>query len=293
MRVSFIHGGGKSMASYRYRAAIPAEGMGASINDLTADVLVFSKPMPRELDIAMRAVDAGRAVVADFCDDHFERFPEYKRFSRLAHVAACPTEAMARRIKYYDFLADPMVVPDPYEYAEEAPHCAGDEVLWFGHKVNLHSLMRVREHIRRPLTVVSNAPGTIPWSHDAMPEHFAKADIVILPATADYKSPNRAVEAIRQGCFVVAEWHPSLQHIPGIFIGDILEGIEWAIRNPSEANSRTLRAQEYVRKKYSPQTVASAWKSLCEKARSRSISAAGTAYGRAGSTLTASTSVQT
>jgi len=281
------------MASYRYRAAIPASVIGASLNELDADVLIFAKPMPAELELAMRAVQAGRAVLVDFCDDHFERFHWYKRFSRLAHVATCPTEAMARIVKHHDFLADPQVVPDPYEYPEEAPHCAGDEVLWFGHKTNLPSLERVRRHIRRPLTVVSNAPGTVPWSHDSMPEHFAKADIVIIPATAGYKSPNRAVEAIRQGCFVVAEWHPSIQHIPGIFVGNILEGIEWAIQNPSEANSRTLRAQQYVTERYSPQTVGDAWKSLCEKASSRSISAAGTAYGPGGSTLTASTSAQT
>jgi hypothetical protein len=47
---------------------------------------------------------------------------------------------------------------------------------------------------------------------------------VVIPATAPYKSANRAIEAIRQGCFVVAEPHPALEGFP-IYIGNIKHAI--------------------------------------------------------------------
>ena len=94
-----------------------------------------------------------------------------------------------------------------------------------------------------------------------MPGEFAQADIVILPATVGYKSPNRAIEAVRQGCFVVAEPHPSLEGFPGIWVGDIKEGIEWARQNPKSANELTLKAQAWT-ENFAPALVASAWSRL-------------------------------
>jgi hypothetical protein len=66
------------------------------------------------------------------------------------------------------------------------------------------------------LRVVSNFEGAIPWSKETMLEEFARADIVVIPTTASYKSANRAIEAIRQGCFVVAEPHPALEGFPDL-----------------------------------------------------------------------------
>ena len=275
--ISFLHRGGETMASYRYRAAIPAAELGASINDPSADVLVFAKPMPEEVEEAKSAKDDGRVVIVDFCDDHFDREPYYEQMARLADAVTAPTAEMARRIPVVVH-----VIPDPYEYPEVAPHCHGNRVLWFGHAVNIRSLVRVLPKVTGQLKAVSNVPWAVPWSPETMLREFAHADIVILPATADYKSPNRAVEAIRQGCFVVAETHPSINNFPGIWIGDIKEGIEWAQQNQSEANERTAQAQSFVRNAYSPRIVASAWRNLCEKERSRCTSVPALATGAAG-----------
>jgi hypothetical protein len=113
--------------------------------------------------------------------------------------------------------------------------------------------------------VVGNFGGAIPWSISTMYDQFAGADIVILPGTEPYKSANRAVEAIRQGCFVVAEPHPAWNDIPGIWIGNIKEGVEWTGAHCTEANQRTLEAQSYVMEKFSPQTVASLWKTIIQQ----------------------------
>ena len=257
-RISFIHSGDETAASYRYRAATPAKWLGGSLNDLTADTLVFAKPQANELMDMARAKARGAWVVVDFCDDHFD-WVHYADALRLADAVTCPTQAMAARIK--ELGKDAVVVPDGYESQQFTPHCNGTNLLWFGHAVNKHSLERIMPDLEGyQLRVVSNFGGTIPWSPEVMDVEFARADIVVLPATDEKKSSNRTLEAIRRGCFVVAEPHPAINHIPGIWLGNIKEGIEWARQNRQEANQRTGTAQRFVATAYSRQTLAPVWK---------------------------------
>jgi len=202
-----------------------------------------------------RAKARGAWVVVDFCDDHFD-WVHYKEALRLADAVTCPTEAMAQIIKGHG--RDAMVIADPYEYPEAKPHYNGVNLLWYGHAVNRHSLERVMPDLEGyPLRVVSNFGGAIPWSHETMLEEFARTDIVIIPKTEEYKSPNRAIEAIRQGCFVVAEPHPSLKDFP-IWLGDIKEGIEWT--KQQNVNELIFKAQKFVTEWYTPKILIDKWK---------------------------------
>ena len=253
-RVSFIHWGDKTSASWRYRAKIVSEGW-ASLNDLTADTLIFAKPQANELMDMAKAKARGAWVIVDFCDDHFD-WVHYKEALRLADAVTCNTEVMAKIIKEHG--RDATVIGDPYEYPEEKPHCNGLNLLWYGHAVNKHSLERILPELEGyNLRVVSNFGGAIPWSHETMLEEFAKADIVLMPATAEYKSPNRAVEAIRQGCFVVSERDLG---IPGIYVGNIKEGIEWTQTQKMEKHIG--KAQKYVRESFTPKILIDKWKTL-------------------------------
>jgi hypothetical protein len=257
------------MASYRYRAEMPAKSLGVSLNDTKARTLIFAKPLPGDPELARGA----ERVIVDVCDDHLQT-ELYQAMLAGAQTVTCPTPVLAQRIP------GALVVPDAYEFEEALPHCAGAKLLWFGHSSNFKTLVRVAPKLTRyPLRVVSNVSGSIPWSLPTMRAEFAYADIVILPATKDYKSPNRAIEAVRQGCFVVAEPHPSLD-IPGIWIGDIAEGVRWAKHNLTEANERTRQAQDYVKRRYSPETQACAWRKVLGL---DSTSAAASASGPAGS----------
>jgi uncharacterized Rossmann fold enzyme len=256
-RVSFIHWGDKNSASWRYRAKIVSEGW-ASLNDLTADTLIFAKPQANELMDMARAKARGAWVIVDFCDDHFD-WVHYKEALRLADAVTCPTEAMAKIIKEHG--RDATVIGDPYEYPEAKPHCNGFNLLWYGHAVNKHSLERILPNLEGyNLRVVSNFGGAIPWSHETMLEEFAKADIVLMPATAEYKSPNRTVEAIRQGCFVVSERDLG---IPEIYVGNILEGIKWT--QTQNVNQRISKAQKFVMDEFSPKTLIDKWKTLTKQ----------------------------
>tara|TARA_R110000868_G_scaffold176513_3_gene414239 strand:- start:10078 stop:11724 length:1647 start_codon:yes stop_codon:yes gene_type:complete len=262
-RVSFIHWGSDKDASYRYRARTPAQELGASLNDFTADTLVFSKPQADELMKMARAKARGAWVVVDFCDDHFD-WVHYKDALKLADAVTCPTQAMADRIK--ELGRDASVIPDPYEYTHMLPHCNGINLLWYGHGVNRASLQRILPDIDGyPLRVVSNFGGTIPWSHETMLREFAMADMVLIPFTEKYKSNNRTLEAIMQGCFVVAEPHPALEGIPGIWIGNIKEGIEWTRQNLAAARLKTSEAQKYVMDEYSPKTLGAMWRKAIQR----------------------------
>ena len=256
-RVSFIHWGDKTSASWRYRAKIVSEGW-ASLNDLTANTLIFAKPQANELMDMAKAKARGAWVIVDFCDDHFD-WVHYKEALRLADAVSCNTEVMAKIIKEHG--RDATVIGDPYEYPEEKPHCNGLNLLWYGHAVNKHSLERILpDLVGYNLRVVSNFGGAIPWSHETMLEEFAKADIVLMPATAEYKSPNRAVEAIRQGCFVVSERDLG---IPEIYVGNIKEGIEWT--QTQNVNQRISKAQKFVTEEFSPKILIDKWKTLTKQ----------------------------
>lgn len=271
LSISFCHYGNESMASYRYRAMIPARSLGAAINDPTADINIFAKPIDQDVPHVLRAHAEGRHVIADFCDMHFH-LNHYDLILKTADLVTVPTPWFAEFItRRYGI--EPFVVPDPFEYDEAPPHCTGDRLLWFGHALNLDSLERVGPLLLgHPLTIVSNLDGAIPWSRANLLAAFAANDIVVMPETAPYKSANRTVESIRRGCFVVAEPHPAINTIPGIWLGNIAKGIEWAQAHPSAANERTSIAQDYVRKWYSPATQADAWRTAIQRVLSCSTS---------------------
>ena len=253
-RVSFIHWGDKTVASWRYRAKIVSEGW-AELNDFTADTLIFAKPEANELMEMARAKARGAWVIVDFCDDHFD-WVHYKEALRLADAVTCPTQTMAKIIKEHG--RDATVIGDPYEYPEAKPHYNGLNLLWYGHAVNKHSLERILPDLEGyNLRVVSNFGGAIPWSHETMLEEFARADIVLMPATAEYKSPNRAVEAIRQGCFVVSERDLGIPHI---YVGNILEGIKWT--QTQDMNTLISKAQKFVTDEFTPRILIDKWKTL-------------------------------
>lgn len=271
--VSFCHPGTPKTASYRYRCAIPAAELGAKINDPCAAVLIGCKPNEQDIPYTLKAKAEGRAVVMDFCDMHFE-MPFYVDLLRLADCVTCASDWMAAYLRE-EYGVDSLAIYDPYEFEEREPHCAGARLLWYGHPLNAYSLFNIASQlVGYEISMVSGFEGSIPWSLEALQAEFAKADIVVMPETAPYKSANRTVEAIRQGCFVVAEPHPAISDIPGIWIGNIKKGIEWAQHNQSEANARTKQAQSFIEKRYSPRTVASAWRTAIQRARDSCISVA-------------------
>jgi hypothetical protein len=166
-------------------------------------------------------------------------------------------------------------------------------LLWFGYPANLPPLLELipglealaRRHplmltlVTSPVTEVSAlmTPARtressvlrvqfIPWSPLIMQGMIESNDIVLIPSAwrdpvKQAKSPNRLVAGLHGGRFVVA--HPLPAYAPYAafsWIGeDLCQGVEWAIRHPSEVVERIARGQAYVDEKHSAEAVARFW----------------------------------
>lgn len=271
----FIHRMGPSFASYRYRAEIPATVLGASVNGGEGSVFIFSKPTPDDVVLAKECKAEGVKVVADLGDDHFRHpvwGPIYIEMARLADAIVTPTENMAGRIMKYLNLKVDGVIPDPYEEPFSPPHANHhvDNYIWFGHPANLKDLDPYWSFLKEmPLTIVTGQnPRKVfayrPWSPEAQTDALQKAAIALLPIRkgVEYKSPNRVVNALRAGCWVVTDRHPSTHEFRRyIWTGNVMTGVKWAQHFHNELNDMVADAQLYI-EKFSPENVGTQWAQL-------------------------------
>ena len=260
------------MASYRYRADIPARalseiGFETDVNQGEADVVVFSKPMLDDLQMAHAAKKEGARVIVDLGDDHLNHpalGPLYRDMLGVADLVVTPTKEMAERI-YRVSGKVPEVIPDPYEQQERAPHAVGDRVLWFGHKSNLGDLKSLMPFLAKwdfHCVTGPEAGKYIEWSPETVDQELWEANIVIIPTRkgAEYKSSNRLLNAVRAGCFVVAASHPAHDEFRKmLWVGNVKTGLDWVKAFQEDLNGLVEQAQAYVRETYSPSVVAARW----------------------------------
>ncbi len=263
--VSFIHEFGPEFASFRYRAMIPAQQTGAMLNNPEADILVFSKPSQGALNLAQEAKLAGKTIIADFCDDYFDDKHKgigYRYLADIADLCVCPTQVMRDRIPARKIA----VIPDPYEMEELQPHAEDEKLLWFGHNAGLKALEPYKDLPR--LTIVTGPAimkGMIEYSPEALRKAMTESNIAIFPTTKghEYKSPNRVINALRMGLFPVCDRHPSYTEFKRfVWQSNIGTGLVWAREFQSELNDLVKAGQDYIRERYSPQTIGGMWKDL-------------------------------
>ncbi len=273
----FIHRMGPTFASYRYRAQIPAQAIGATVNEGEGSVYIFSKPTPDDVKLAKECKAEGVKVVLDIGDDHFKHQiwgPVYVEMVGLADAIVTPTENMAGRIMKYVARKVDAVIPDPYEEELTDPHASTlfPTYLWFGSASNLKDLEPYWKWIESlPLTIVTGEHrhphrDYLRWTPAVQTEQLHKAEIVILPHRkgVEYKSPNRLVNAMRAGCFVVGSEHPSHKEFQRyLWSGNVLTGLKWAAHFQDELDDMVSEGQAYC-EKFSPEKIGAQWKQLLE-----------------------------
>lgn len=246
----------ENIASTRLRNIIPFRELMKLGWKQGPDILVCSKHNWR-WNAAVRY--QYRKVVFDICDDWFDdplKGPHYLEASEKADVITCNSEAMRLRILEKTG-RDAVVIDDPYEHPESPPGM-GEGVLWFGHRINLQDLYDAK--IKWPLTIVTNveAPWCVPWSPEALMRELGRCRVVALPTgPRQCKSANRAVTAIRAGRFPVCGELPAYRELPGIWVGDVAEGLEMAMTQ--DVTDKISEAQAYVAERFSPKTVGEKW----------------------------------
>jgi hypothetical protein len=195
-------------------------------------------------------------VVYDVVNAHF-RDPDYRAMCDVATVITCSSSAMVGIIKAATG-RDAVVIPDPYENAESEPAIGEGRVLWFGHQANLKSLQPY-------IDVMPDLCTGDLWSPANEARLLERASVVLLTGNNPGASSNRPVKAIRAGRFVVApedspeSWKELSDYI---WIGDVREGIQWALANREDACRKVTLGQQYVKTRFSPQLIGSQWADL-------------------------------
>jgi hypothetical protein len=261
MRVGYCVPNAPQLASFRLRVDIPSKHLGIPYAiGTTGNPTFFFKNGNVTL-----AESCPGAVVYDVVNDHFRgsQARDYHAMCSIATVITCASEVMAERVKFYTG-RDATVIDDPYESDELEPVCYGNGVAWFGHSANLSSLVPYLEDV--PVIVCSNyAKSHVPWSLANEQKVLQGCAVAFLTGSNPGASTNRVVKAIRAGRFVVApsdcpaSWR---QFEPHIWVGDVQDGIAWALNNREEACNKTLAGQAYIRQRFSPQLIGSQWADL-------------------------------
>lgn len=256
MEVTFAYFG-PEIASSRLRAKIPQQELAKLGIKQGKDVLIYGKSWIPESEL-----EPFKTRIYDVCDDHFDHEDMgeyYRRHCELADLITCNSEVMKGIIKAKTG-RDAFVIREPYEHPEH-PAGIAPRLFWYGHKSNFPDLERVAPELKHPLLAMSNYPGCVEWSMEAFDEVMRQDCIVVIPVGKSMaKSENRMVEAIRCGKYVCAEYLPSYEPFTTFFgLGNIPEGIDRALANPPASIAKIKDAQEFIRDRYSPRTIAEQW----------------------------------
>lgn len=260
MRVGYCVPVLPELASYRLRVAIPAQHLGCEyvIGTTGKPTFFFKQGNPR------LAESLKGGIVYDVVNDHFKGkwAADYHAMCSIADRITVASERMAAVVHEHTG-RDATVIDDPYETEEQPPACVGDGVLWFGHGANLASLLPHLPAVHEHLLVCSNiAKADVPWSLENETKCLNGASVVLMTGNNPGASANRVVKALRAGRYVVApegcadSWR---ELAPYIWIGDVAEGIQWALNNREEACNQIAAGQKYTRERFDPKRIADQW----------------------------------
>jgi glycosyltransferase involved in cell wall biosynthesis len=244
----------------------------------------------------------GIALVYDVCDDYSENElfgPEFLTTIRDAPIVVAASRALADMILEKTGRTA-TVISEPFEGPRGSARWepAGDrlKLLWFGHWANRSTLDAMIPDLlafgaRRPLSlsIVTKAESDlgkafkqfnqshrhrlsmryIEWSPEALWRALADADAVVIPQqisdkVRNAKSPNRLVESMWAGRFVVASPIPAYREF-GAWAAlheRMSDGLEWALAHGDELRGRIAEAQKYIESRYSPSAIGDLWEGV-------------------------------
>src|SRR6185503_2669513 len=95
---------GPMTASYRMRSEAPAKFLGGTVNGGEGEIIVFTKPLPQDLELAKECKRDGIKIAVDIIDDHFRHQlvgGSYAEMVKLADLVITPTTNMSDRLVKY------------------------------------------------------------------------------------------------------------------------------------------------------------------------------------------------
>lgn len=293
--VSFVTHANLGTASFRYRIAVPANALvekGCKVfvgvkADPSSETVVFSKYWTsNDVSYAQFCRLRGQQVIFDICDDHFET--EYRQhyldmLKNCTHVVANSTE-MQIRIKDQTGL-DALLVEDPVTMPPQEFRGGDPSMCWYGNPQNVKGLVDAYpldcgihiEVAHSPLMkfdpkiqeVAGKTMHFTTWHPDIIAEFAQRHNIAFLPYRQgkNAKSPNRILEAIQSGMFVMADIIPSAAEIPGVW--DLSKGFNEGIeRYLSHGKEDVDAGKEYITRFY-PDKIADQWIEVFEHGKAK------------------------
>lgn len=267
------------------------------------DIIIFSKSFNLANEqIALYAKNQGVKVIFDICDNHFESTKLAQRYKNLVYLAdkiVVNTPLMAEIVKHHTNKAA-TIIPDPYEGQQYPPYFQPNpkqlNLLWFGSHTNLDSLQAMiptlvplSQKIPLKLHIITSPNMGMEqacqqfneqsecfqlqfsaWSLETTQRAIQQADIVTIPSMPNerkiVKSPNRLIESLWAGRFVVAHPLPSYQEFAQwAWINENLtNGIVWALQNPTQVTQNAHIAQQYIAQNYSPEKIGLLWEKIID-----------------------------
>ncbi len=206
------------------------------------DIIIFSKSFTSlNESLAMTAKAMGIKVIFDICDNHFEHpqgGPHYHTMVNLADQIVVNTKQMTEIVEIKTNRKS-VIITDPYEGQRKTPDLSIKDnrlkLLWFGHAANFDSLQAMipqllpfSQQVPLELHIITSADQGVAaacttfnqqhgqqfnlrfseWSLHSVYQGLKQADIVVIPSLMNHtkivKSPNRLVESLWAGRFVVA-----------------------------------------------------------------------------------------
>lgn len=289
MKINFVTVASDLMASYRYHNLIPAKELGKN-HEVTItpwpddgnDIYCFSKHFNRGDIWYVRGLKSkGKKTVFHVCDNHFdtEHQNHYRNMINEVDEVIVSTEELASVVKI-ETGREPKVIYDPYEFDSKEPDFKPNgplKLLWFGHPSNIPGLMTLWPTIRDNYIMIVTSEDVngkikidgkpfpvVKYTKENLLKAFDMCDAVIIPSELGskqrVKSPNRLVESVQRGKYVLANEIPSYQEFSDMWIGDIKQGLDFLKMQDSETiNKRIKNTQEYIRKNHSPEIIGSMW----------------------------------
>jgi hypothetical protein len=287
LKINFVNSGTDALASYRMRSEIPAnlletpgpEDMGFTTSISSecseeADINVFSKHWNQEEDLHS-ARKSRTKTVFDICDDHFDRDngAYYEAMCDAVDTITCNTANMQERIyEVTGRLAS--IIPDPVTFDVGSASMLdfdNPKFLWFGSAPNVMTIYSWLHKVPN-LTVICNMQiphlpekvKFVPWGPGVVEKLIQEHDIVILPKNkhewARTKSPNRAVDAIYAGKYVISDFEEVYGELsPYMYVGRFEDGMEHFNKNHDQVINSILAGQDYIARNFGSPAIRSAW----------------------------------
>ena len=288
-------------SSSRLRASIPAENYGKVISNIhdieDGDIVVFSKKssIPEIQYVMNRDIK----FIFDICDDQFKD-PAYVNLFSYAcshcDLITVPSQTMKELAEYYTN-KKVFITLEPYERERRQSFFSPSDVLkilFFGSVDNFSAVPwqdivngLASNNIKFKLDAIINYQSmydvnesffqTHEWSFDKQTKLLDECDLVLLPfknnsKNISTKSPNRIVESINRGKFVVTNYGvDSYKDFKNFIFLDnydkLVDGILWSLNNKEEVIQKIVDGQKYIDDNYSVDSVSETWKQAYELAK--------------------------